>query len=146
MNKNTSPQSATPSSGKWALGYIAPLVIVFMLSFIPMWWKFQQASRHLVQVERQTTRALMQNALASAIIDALQDDYESARQSAGDFFTALRTEIDKEEDSAFSPAQIEAGRLLLVQRDEVITLLARGEPGAINWLVDLYNDYRELIR
>lgn len=142
MNGNTSSQST--SWGKRVLGYLTLSIIVFLLGFVPMWWKFREASRHLAQVERQATLALMQNALASATIDALQEDYEFARKSVGDFFTALQTEIDKGEDSIFSPAQIEDGRLLLAQRDEVITLLARGDPSAVNSLVALYNDYREL--
>ncbi len=144
MNKNMTNQSDAHSGWKRALSYLAPLIIVFLLGYVPMWWKLRETSRNLAQVERQTTLALMQNTLASATIDALQGDYEFARQSVGDFFTALQTEIDKEKDSVFSPAQIEAGRLLLDRRDEVITLLARGEPSAVNWLVALYNDYREL--
>ncbi len=67
-------------------------------------------------------------------------------QSTGDFFTAVQAEINKGADSAFSPAQSEGIRLLLTQRDELITLLARSDPAAAGRLGDLYNDYREVVR
>ena len=51
----------------------------------------------LSEAEQQLTLARMQNALASAAIDARRGDYESAHQSAGDFFTSV------EHASALSP-------------------------------------------
>jgi len=49
-----------------------------------------------------------------------------ARQAASDFFTFLRAEMSKDVDSALSQAQEDGAQLLLAQRDQIITLLARG--------------------
>ncbi len=82
------------------LGYTIVLLVVFLLGFIPMWLKSRESSRSLTEAEQQLALARMQNILASATIDARRGDHESARQSVGDFFTALRTEIDRGEVSA----------------------------------------------
>jgi hypothetical protein len=65
-----------------------------------------------------------------------------ARQAASDFFTFLRAEIDRGDDTALSPAQREEVQLLFIQRDEIITLLARSDPAAVDRLSDLYGLYR----
>jgi hypothetical protein len=128
------------------LGYTIVLLVVFLLGFIPAWLRSRESSRNLAGAEQQLALARMENTLASATIDAWRGEYESARQSAGDFFTMVRTEIDRGEDSALSSAQREGVRPLLAQRDEIVTLLARGDPAAVDWLSDLYSAYREIGR
>ncbi len=128
------------------LGYTIVLLVVFLLGFIPMWLKSRESSRSLTEAEQQLALARMQNILASATIDARRGDYESARQSVGDFFTALRTEIDRGEVSALSSTQQEGVRPLLTQRDEMVTLLARGDPASADRLSDLYSAYREAMQ
>jgi succinate dehydrogenase hydrophobic anchor subunit len=128
------------------LGYTIVLLLVFLLGFIPMWLKSRESARNLARAEQHLVLARMENTLAAATIDARRGDYESARQSAGDFFTAVRTEMDRGEDSALSPAQREGVRPLLDQRDETVTLLARGDPAAADRLSDLYSAYREVMQ
>lgn len=70
----------------------------------------------------------IQAALASATIDARSGNYEPARQAASNFFTDLRTEIDKGSESVFDQSQRENLTTLLTPRDEVVTLLSRGDP------------------
>jgi hypothetical protein len=70
-------------------------------------------------------------------------DYEPARQAASNFFTSLRAETDRGNASALSPAQREGVLPLLTQRDEIITLLARGDPVSADQLSDLYVAYRK---
>ena len=87
----------------------------------------------------------MENSLASAAIDARRGDYETARQAASDFFTSLRAETSKGVDSALSQAQIDGLQPLLTQRDEIITLLARGDTTSADLLSDLYVSYRKIV-
>ena len=68
--------------------YAALLLVVFLLAFGPMWLKSRECSRNLSEAERQLNLARMQNALASAAIDALRGDYEPVRQAASSFFTS----------------------------------------------------------
>jgi len=86
----------------------------------------------------------MENDLASAAIGARRGEYETARQVASDFFTALRAETDKGVDSAFSQARIDGAQPLFAQRDQIVTLLARGDGASADLLSDLYVSYRKL--
>jgi soluble cytochrome b562 len=125
--------------------YVALLIIVFLLGFVPMWLKSRDCSRNLSEAEHQLNLASIQNSLASAVIDARRGDYESARQAASDFFTSLRAATDIVDDSALSLAQREGVQSLITQRDEIITLLARGDLASADRLSDLYVSYREIM-
>ncbi len=145
MNRNAQSESGKRSWVHQVLGYTIILLVVFLLGFVPVWLRSRDVSRRLAESEQQLTLAQTQNILASAAIDARQGNYEAAHQSAGDFFTVVQTEMDKGADSAFSPAQSEEIRLLLDQRDELVTLLARSDPAAADRLADLYSAYREVV-
>jgi hypothetical protein len=122
--------------------YVALLLLAFLLGLIPMWWLKSQCSSRLAEAERQSSLARMETSLASAAIHAQRGDYETARQAASDFFTSLRTETNKGVDSALSQAEITSLQPLVTQRDEIITLLARGDATAADLLSDLYVSYR----
>ncbi|MBN1921662.1 MAG: hypothetical protein JW892_10485 [Anaerolineae bacterium] len=141
-------EQSTPVETSWLrrlLGHTLLLLLVFLLGFIPMWEKSRKARSRLARTRKQLRLARTRNSLASATIDAFLGNYESARQSAGDFFTAVRVEIDKREYSALSLVQRESVVLLLNQRDAMITLLARSDPNAAAQLLDLYSAYREIV-
>jgi hypothetical protein len=141
MSKDVQPKPVkTTSWVRRVIIYTILLLAVFLLGFVPMWWKSRECSSRLSEAEQQLNLARIQNTLASAAIDARRGDYESARQSASDFFTSV------EDASALSPAQREGVQPLLTQRDEIITLLARGDPAAADRLSDLYQSYREIMK
>jgi hypothetical protein len=125
--------------------YGAGLLIVFLLGFVPMWLKARTATGSLVEAEHQLSLVRLQNQLASAVIDARRGDYEPARQAASQFFTSLRAEIDKGDASNFTQAQREGLQPLFAGRDEIITLLARGDPASADRLSDLYVSYRKIM-
>jgi len=144
MNKDVQPKPVrTTHWMQRVILYAVLLLVAFLLGFIPMWWKSRECSSGLAEAEHQLSLARAQNALASAVIDARRGDYEPARQAASDFFTSLRTEIDRGDASALSPAQREGGLPLLTRRDEIITLLARSDPVSAEQLSDLYVAYRK---
>lgn len=145
-NESTQPSGRVPMGAKDRLRrlaiYAAVFLVVFLLGFIPMWMTAREHAR-----ERDVARAALrintlQNALASAVIDARRGEYELARQGASGFFTNLRSEIDRGADSAFTLPQQNDLRSILDRRDDVITLLARSDPASNDRLVDLYNTYR----
>ncbi|HEY2932433.1 MAG TPA: hypothetical protein VGK99_11875 [Acidobacteriota bacterium] len=125
--------------------YTAVLLVVFLLGFIPMWLKARECSGSLSEANHQLSLIRMQNALASAVIDARRGDYEPARQAASRFFTTLREEIDRGVDSVLTQAQREGVQPLFTKRDEIITLLARSDPAAADRLSDLYTSYRKIM-
>ena len=125
--------------------YAALLLIAFLLGFVPMWLTSRESSSRLSEAEHQLSLAQMQNALASAVIDARRGEYESARLAASNFFTSLWAEIDRGDASAFSLAQREGVQPLFTRRDEIITLLARSDPASADRLSDLYVSYRKIM-
>lgn len=125
--------------------YAAVLLIVFLLGLVPMWLKNRQCAGSLAEAEHQLVLIRMQSNLASAAIDARRGDYEPARQAASQFFTALQSETDTADSSNFTPAQKEGVRPFAARRDEIITLLARGDPAAADRLSDLYASYRKVM-
>ena len=147
MNEEGQPKPVkTTSSMRRVVIYAALLLAVFLFGFVPMWLKFRECSSSLSQAEHHLSIARIENALASAVIDARRGDYEPARQAASSFFTSLRAEIDKGNDSALSQTQKEGLQPILIPRDEIITLLARSEPASADRLSDLYVSYRKIMK
>ena len=146
MSENTQskPVKTTHRIRRFIL-YVARLLLAFLLGFVPMWLKSRECSSSLSAAERQSSLARMQNSLGSAAIVARRGDYETARQAASDFFTFLRAETSKGVDSALSQAQKDGAQLLLAQRDQIITLLARGEVASADLLSDVYVAYSKIM-
>jgi hypothetical protein len=121
------------------------LVAAFLLGLIPMWLKYRECSIGYPEAKRQLSRARILNSLASAVIEARRGDYEPARQAASDFYTGLRAEAGAGADSALSYSQREEVQPLFTERDELITLLARGEAASADRLSDLYAAYSRIM-
>ena len=139
MNASVQPKPVTSTPlTRWVIFYTALLLVAFLLGFVPMWLKSRKCFRSLSEAERQLSLIRIHNALISAVIEVWQNNYEPARQAASDFFTFLRAEIDRGDDAALSPVQREGVQRLFSQRDEIITLLARSDPAAVDRLADLY--------
>lgn len=146
MSKDVQPKpvKTTPFMRR-VIVYAVLLLVVFLLGFVPMWLKSRDCSSSLSDAEHQLNLARIQNALASAVIDARRGDYEPARQAASNFFTSLRAETDRRDESALSQAQRDGVQPLFTRRDEIITLLARSDPAAADRLSDLYVSYRKIM-
>jgi hypothetical protein len=138
-------QSRTTHRLRRFILHVVLLLLAFLLGFVPMWLKSRECSSSLAEAERQSSLARMENSLASATIDARRGDYETARQAASDFFTSLRTEFNSGLDSALSQAEISSLQPLLTRRDEIVTLLARGDATSADQLSDLYVSYRTIV-
>ena len=126
------------------LGIFALIFVIgFLLGLVPMWLNAHRTAKELETTRIDLRRSQMRSALSAAALDARRGDYEPARKSMSDFFTALSTELDRGEDSALDQAQQNAVRPLLTQRDELITLLARSDPAAADRLSNLDAAYRK---
>jgi hypothetical protein len=139
--------SATGSTGlsgtaKKAGVYIGVALVIFLLGFLPMWMKARANASQRDAARRELRLSQMHGTLASAVIDARRGEYEPARQTASDFFTTLRTQIDAGQDSVLTAPQRKGAALLLAQRDDLITLLARGDPASAEQLSNIYVSYR----
>ena len=122
------------------------LIFVFLLGLVPAWLKARGYAGELDTAQRELRLSKMQNALSAAALDARRGEYEPARQAASDFFTSLRDEMDRGEESALSASQREGLRPALARRDEIITLLARSDPASADRLLDLYVAYSKTMK
>jgi hypothetical protein len=144
MSEDVEPVSVKPTPVmRRFIVYGGVLLVVFLLGLVPMWLQSRAYAGRLADAERRLTVAGMQSDLASAAIDARRGDYEPARQSASQFFTSLRAEIDKGDASSFTKTQADGMQPLFAGRDEIITLLARSDPASADRLADLYVAYRK---
>jgi hypothetical protein len=112
-------------------------LVAFLLGFASMWITSKGYENVRDSLMRTLRPSVLQNGLATAALNAQRGEFEQARQKASDFFTNLRAEVDKPE-SSFGAEQREALEAILSQRDETITLLARGDPAAASRLSELY--------
>ena len=125
--------------------YVAQLLLAFLLGFVPIWLKSRECSIRFREAKRQLSLARILNSLTSAVIEARQGRFEPARQAASDFFTALRAEVDAGADSALSQTDREGLQAVFAQRDELVTLLARGDAASADRLSDMYAAYSRIV-
>lgn len=142
---NKSEQVQKDDRRKRIIVYAAVLVGMFLLGLVPMWLVANSRANERDEARRELRICRIRSALASASADARRGDYEAARATASEFFTDLRTEMDRMDDSVFSQAQRDGLKPLLAQRDDLITLLARSDPASVDRLFDLYAAYRKTI-
>jgi uncharacterized protein with PIN domain len=138
------PDKSRPAAQRFLI-YGGVLVVIFLLGFVPMWLRARAANSSLVETEHQLTMVKMQSSLATAAIDARRGDYEPARQAVSQFFTSLRSELDKGDTSIYTEAQRQGIQPLFAGRDELITLLARSDPASADRLTDLFVAYRKIM-
>jgi hypothetical protein len=115
----------------------------FLLGFVPMWFKTDAAIEQRDAAQRAVRLAQLHNTLATAVIDVQRGQFEPARQLTSDFYTNLRRQVDR--DSLFTTSQREGLASLLSERDELITLLSRSDPSAIERLVRIYSTYSRVV-
>lgn len=122
--------------------YVILAIVSFLLGVVPMWVKAQQYAGQRQTAQQELRIKQLESLLASAVISADRGDYELARQTVSDFFYSLRSQIEQGKNSALTNPQQDKAKTLLSQRDDVITLLARSDPAAVDRLSDLYVAYR----
>lgn len=146
MNSDQVPK---PSSGDPRVKRIAIfagiLVVVFLLGLVPMGFKAWSRGNERDAAQRQLRLCNLQLTLASAAISARRADYENARQNTSEFFTALRSQLEETGGSDLTQAQRDGLKSLMNDRDNLITLLARGDPASADRLSDLYAAYQKVM-
>ena len=121
--------------------YGTVILAAFLIGFLPMWLKTRTLAHERDAALEASRLTRVENTLASAAIYARRGEYEPAREAASTFYTTLRAELDRP-DSALTASQRDLLQPLLVQRDQMITLLARADPAVGERLADAYLSYR----
>jgi hypothetical protein len=121
------------------------LLGVFLVGFAPMWLKSSRLNGQLLRAERQSRLDLIQLTFANAALEAWRGEYEPARQNMASFFNLVAAEQERGFDSALPSESADAIKVLLTQRDDFITLLARGDPASAERLATAYADFGKVL-
>lgn len=159
MNESTDthpepmPEAAAPGASalthrlvSWRTALAVGLLVVgvFLIGYLPATLRVSNLERDRDAALAELRLARVQLSLASAAIDARRGEYEAARVAAVAFFTSLSDELSgRDAGAGLSLEQREALQPLLEQRDELITLLARGDPASAERMATLYHTYRQ---
>jgi hypothetical protein len=144
LASNDKPAPSTPKKRSGWLP-VCVLLTVFLIGFVPTWLKSGRLTRELVRTQTALRLETIQLTFANAALDTRRGDYEPARQGMANFFTLVTTEQDRGLDSALPANAADELKLLLAQRDDFITLLARGDAASAERLATAYADFRKAL-
>jgi len=145
--KNPTPETTCPTPAKKCSAWRPVLILVgvFLVGFAPVWLKSSRLNGQLLRAERQVRLERIQLTFANAVLDARRGEYEPARQNMASFFSQVAAEQERGLDSALPSESSDAIKVLLTQRDDLITLLARGDPASAERLATAYSNFRKAL-
>ena len=130
--------------GRQFLIWLGVAVIAFLFGFLPMWWAKRTVSQELETAKRELKRQQIENSLSAAAVYARRGEYEPARQNASSFYTEMQGEMNSSDPKALTAQERAQVPALLSGRDEVITLLSRGDPASADRVSDVFAAYRAI--
>lgn len=137
-------EKTTNASRRWII-YAVVLLAVFLLGLVPMWLQNREVSSQLATTQKQLGRSEIKGLLTGAIVDSRRGEYESARTATSDFYTRLRAEIDKGNDSLYTSDERQKLQPIFTDRDVTITMLAQRDQASAEKLTAMYAAYQAAI-
>jgi acyl-CoA synthetase (AMP-forming)/AMP-acid ligase II len=146
MREDDSVVVEKTSSGlrRWII-YAVLILAAFLLGFVPMFLQKRQAENQLSATQNQLGKSEIKGLLTAAIVDARRGEYEPARLATSDFYTRLRTEIDKGDAGIYSSGEREKLQSVFTNRDTIITMLAQRDQASPEKLTEMYNNYQSAL-
>ena len=115
------------------------LVVVFLIGFLPEYIRANRFESELQQTRQENSFAALRDLAALAYIQAAQKNYGLAAETASRFFNRTR------EVASQAPANHRKDlEDLLTVRDRITSELAKGDPGVVTDMQDLYLKTRQL--
>lgn len=130
------PIEQPPRAGKRTLAWIAGIVLAFAVGAVWQYAERREAESQLHATANALAEARLESALATALVEAQQGNYELARQRASEFFTNLQRLTSDGVLPATTFSDIQS------RRDATITMLSRGSTDAIALLQQLHAEFR----
>lgn len=129
---------------RWGI-FAGVLIIVFLLGLIPMWLQKRSIAEELSTTQGNLRKSEIRGLLMTAIVESNRGEYEPARQATSDFFTRLRAEIDKGNESALAKEERDKLTVIFDNRDATITMLAQRDQASVQRLTDIYENYSKAV-
>ena len=118
---------------------VALMLAAYLVGFVPVWIhsdRLEDEAARLRSIDRAHT---LKSELAAASLHAGQGRFDEAIAAAGSFFDRLAGEIGATDGTLNNePAIGEAAVNMLARRDEIVTMLARGDADAEGVLAGWY--------
>lgn len=127
-------------ANRWIL--IAAILVVagFLLGFVPQYLSKARTAQDLhardqqiEQMQRQATLSRLRDLASLLYLEATRKNYGIASQRASALFDLIRATIDNNPDAAIKDGLASA----LAQRDEIVSKLAKPDPGVEKDVQDL---------
>ena len=136
------PSAQSASRARAAVWIAAAALLGFLAGFLLQRARVNGAGDDLDQTTRALHAARLEAVLAAAVIEAQSGRYETARQRASDFYTGLQRQLLP----IIAGEQQKKTRVMLSERDSIITSLARGDPTSSGVLASVLVRLRETLR
>jgi len=136
----------TARRNRWILA-AALLVVAFLLGFVPQYLKNARASvdlqardQQIIQLRQQTTLSRLRDLASLLYLETTRKNYGIASQHASALFDLIRATINNGPD----PALKDGLATTLAQRDEIVSKLAKPDPGVEKDVQDLMDRLYQL--
>ena len=124
--------------------YLIAIGVAFLVGLIPMWLLAHSRAVELDAAYKKIAAYQLSDMISMSAMYARKGEYENARKNASTFFTQLRSTFDSGDN--LSSEEREALRPVLEQRDQIITLLARSDPAAVDRLFGIEYQLRQALK
>ena len=118
-----------------AVTAVIALVVVFLAGFVPQYVKVNQLDAELRQARQTCTSAELRDLAGLRYVQANQKNYGIAAGIATRFFNRVR-EVSSQTPEANANKKMYED--LLISRDKITAQLAKGDPGVMGDLQDLF--------
>jgi hypothetical protein len=116
------------------------LVVVFLAGFVPQYAKVNRLDAELRQARLDSSSAELRDLAGLAYIQASQKNYGNAAGTTARFFNRVRESANQISDTNARKTYED----LLISRDKIAAQLAKGEPGVMGDLQDLFVKTRKV--
>lgn len=137
MQLSAQPLPRRSNRGRTFLVVVFLVAAAFLGGFVPNWMKVRTLRTTLATAETQLELADLHRLLGVASHEAQRNNYGSAGEAAGRFFTEC-AELAKNEAFAEEPRTRVALESYAAQRDQIMALIAAADPAVRERLLTMY--------
>ena len=119
---------------------IVLLIVAFLAGFVPQYMKVSRLENDLSASRQENALSQLRELSALTFVQATQKNYGLAAGTSTQFFTRTREMAQREADATMRKALED----LLESQDKITAELAKGDPGALDDLRELFEKARHI--
>ena len=130
----------TVSAPKKTIFMLILLAAVFLLGYVPSWWKARSAETQRALLEDRLNLARLHSLLGMMSFEANRNNYHNAAEFSNRFFDSLKSVIDGTGDTELKEKLQSVG----ANRDNITAYLAKADPAVKDILAQMYADFYQI--